>query len=385
MLALLVAALAPSFAQEGDEAPGTVTGTAGKGVTFTTADDRLSVTLKTRFQVRASLFAPDADVSEDPMAIETVIRRARISLGGHAYSKDLTYYVEIGLTNQDAESDLRVPLKDANLTYSGLRDLEIRAGQYKVWFGRQRVTSSGSLSLVDRSIVVGELNLDRDVGVALQSSDLGGADGRFGYAVGVYGGDGANRLGESTGLLKLVRLSIRPFGEFDDFVEADLKRRDDPKLANGVNLAHNAVTNRPRSTTSEPYTFARFDYLHASADAMFKWHGLFLQSELIMRRADQDLQEEGGVTEYSRSGHGWYVQAGQMFGPHLELGGRYGDLVPYVGTDPEFERKREMGGGASWYFDGHLLKLQTDYFYLPTGDTLQDGEQVVRAQIQLGI
>jgi hypothetical protein len=382
MMSVLLAVSTPGLAAE-EQDEGSVEAEFGKGVTMTAADDSLSMQIRARVQTRASLLLPDPESEEPDPISEIAIRRARVTIQGHALTRDLTYYVQLAFSNQDTESDLRLPLRDAYINYAGLRDLELRVGQGKVPYGRQRITSSGSLQLVDRSIVVAELNLDRDVGLTLHSKDLGGAGGRFGYALGGFGGDGRNRLGESFGYLGVGRVWIRPMGEFDDIVEADLERRDQPKLAIGAGAAYNQSTNRPRSTISEPFEFATFDYLHAGGDAMFKWNGLCLQGELMMRRATEDSASEGNLTEYSRSGYGWYAQVGQMLGPHLELAARYSDLVPFPDTDPEFVRSREVGGGASWYFRGHNLKWQADYFYLPTGDTFEGGNQQIRTQVQL--
>ncbi|MEQ1568520.1 MAG: porin [Myxococcota bacterium] len=361
---------------------GTVTGAFGKGLTLRNADDTLSMQIRGRVQTRASVWAYAPDSGEEPVS-EIAIRRMRMTFAGHAMTKDLTYYVQLAFSNQDTESDLRLPLRDAYVNYAWARDLELRVGQGKVPFGRQRVTSSGSLELPDRSITVAELNLDRDVGVSALSKDLGGAGGRFGYAVGLFGGDGRNRLGERFGYLAAGRIVLRPMGEFDDNVEADLTRDPRARLSIAASLGYNADTDRPRSTLSEPFEFATFDYLHAGGDAMLKVGGFCGQAELLLRRANQDVVDTGGVLEYSRSGYGWYVQAGQMLTEHVELVARYGDLVPAPGTDPEFVRARELGGGPSYYFDGHNLKLQADYFYLPTGDSFDGGAHQVRTQLQL--
>jgi phosphate-selective porin len=81
------------------------------------------------------------------------------------------------------------------------------------------------------------------------------------------------------------------------------------------------------------------------------------------------------------------VQAGYLFNTHLELVARYGDLVPTVldanQRDPTQLRRQELGAGVNWYFLGHSLKLQTDYFYY-FGEALSDrGEHQARLQLQL--
>ena len=388
MTGLVRLAAAAVAAEEAPEAPGRVTGSFGEGVTLTTPDDSLSLTVRGRVQVRSSLLVSAGDAAFVDRAVsEFVVRRARLTLAGHAFDRDLTYYVQLAFSNQDTEPDLRLPLRDAYLNWAASRDLELRVGQGKVPYGRQRITSSGSQELVDRSIVTGEFNLDRDVGLTLLSKDLGGADGRFGYALGVFGGDGRNRLGSAFGYLGVARLTVRPMGKFDDDVEADLERHDTPKLAIGGGFAWNQNTNRPRSTIDTPYETATFDYAHVGADAMLKWRGACLQGEWFLRRADRDVFP-AAPGEYSRSGTGFYVQAGQMIGPRLELAARYGDIVPDEGADPDLVRARELGGGPSWYFRKHALKLQADWFWLPTGDsaagdTFEGGNHQVRTQLQL--
>lgn len=392
MLPILFSLSAAVYAQD-PEAPeaGGIEGGFGEGVTLTTPGDTLSLTIRGRMQVRASLVMPDdfeGATFEDAAVSEIVIRRARVQLQGHAFTEELTYYFQLAFSNQDTESDLRLPLRDATINYAPSKSFEIRVGQGKVPYGRQRVTSSGSQQLVDRSIVTAELNLDRDVGVMLHSKDVGETGGHIGYSVGVFGGDGRNRLGESFGYLGAARVNIRPMGKFDDNVEADVERTEDPKLSIAGSAAWNQNTDRPRSTINEPYELARFDYTHFGADLMFKWQGACIQGEWFLRQAGEDSQTNTGedglpITEYSRSASGWFVQAGQMIGPHFELAARYGDLTPMDGTDPELERQREIGGGPNWYFQEHDLKLQADYFYLPTGDELAGGKHQLRTQLQL--
>ena len=407
-----IMAAAGARADDGEEvSSGTVTGTFGKGVTLTTPDGTSALTIRGRIQARTTLAMPgNGDPADNPEAFdpasdllsEFTIRRLRLVLSGYAGTKDLTYNIQLAFSNQDMESDLRSPLRDAYVTWQRNTDAQLRFGQMKVPFSRQRVTSSASLQLVDRSIVVGELNLDRDVGVQVFSKDLGGADGKVGYALGIFGGDGRNRLGTNFGYLYAGKIEIRPFGEFDDYVEGDVLRREDPKLAFAVSGGYNQATNRPKSTFDTPYTVARFDYLHVAGDAIFKWHGFSLTGEWLYRSADADsfTDEVSGVTELSRAGWGTYVQAGQMITPHIEAAARYGYLRPTCSGatgstlarcdgDTAFAETTEIGGGASYYFQHHDLKLQADYFYLPVAaapdeeNRLDDGTKQLRVQAQV--
>lgn len=355
----------------------------GKGVTIRTTDDKASLNIRARIQLRATAFGEPDDGQDD--VTEVAIRRMRLVVQGNADGPALTYYVQLSFSNLDTEADLRLPLRDAYVTWAIHRDVSVRAGQMKVPFSRQRVTSSSALSMVDRSIVVTELNLDRDVGIQAFSKDLFGV-GKLGYAAGLFGGEGRNRLGRAAGLLYTLRLEAWPLGAFDDYVEGDARRARPWRLAFGANVGHNQNTNRPRSTIGVPYAAGDFDYTHASADAVVKKRGFFAISELMYRTANEDsrLVPVNGVasTIWSRSGWGGYVQAGQMLSEHVEVSGRFSKLQPGDQTDPSFVAAREAGVGLSYYANGHDLKVQTDYFRVTdaaTGQPVHTG----RVQMQL--
>lgn len=183
----------------------------------------------------------------------------------------------------------------------------------------------------------------------------------------------------------MARVQLAPLGDYDDLVEADVQRRSTPRLAIGAAVAYNQNTRRARSTFGDTFRQG-FDTLHAAVDLQFKWRGVSLQAEGLYRRADVDFHDVGaaGATlrEYSRSGFGYYVQAGWLFTRHMELSARWGEIYPSAGTDPALHRLREIGAGASWYFLRHDLKLQTDWFYT-AGESLSDGRSQLRVQAQL--
>jgi phosphate-selective porin OprO and OprP len=356
----------------------------GKGITFKTTDDAARMTIRARLQLRGSQFSGrDGDA---PEISEFQARRIRLLLQGHVAGGDATYYLQLGFANQDTEPDLRLPLRDAYVTYTRVRDLNIRGGQMKVPFGRQRVISSSALQFADRSIVTQELNLDRDVGVQLMSEDLAGMDGKLGYNLGVFSGDGRNRLAEAPGVLLVGRILVRPFGGFADNTEADHDREDSFKLALGVGGAHNNNTNRQRSTFNDVYEVARFDYWHAGADLVIKYRGLSVLSEIMYRKSPRtsviELVDGETLREYARNAWGYYAQAGYLVTDEVEVSARYGELRPRGATDPRLaETRREAGGGLSWYFQEHDLKLQSDYFYLFGEDG--EGRHQARVQMQL--
>ena len=218
----------------------------GRGVTIRTADDSASLNIRARIQVRSTLVDNTNDVAD---LLEVSIRRARLVFQGNASGPSLTYYLQLSFSNLDNEADLRLPLRDAYVTWSPVRDVNVRVGQMKVPFSRQRLASSSALQLVDRSIVVTELNLDRDVGIQVFSRDLFGVN-KVGYSLGLFGGEGRNRLGRAIGLLYTGRIEAWPLGPFDDLVEGDIERSDRPRLAVGANVGYNQNTNRPAARSA---------------------------------------------------------------------------------------------------------------------------------------
>lgn len=378
-----VAPMAPVAVADAGPPPFSFHAGPGEGVSFEAGDFKLQV--RARVQVRASAVVPEADANQASRVNELLIRRARLQLRAN-YTKHLLFTLQLAFATLDMEADAPNVLRDAHLTWSWLRDLQVRAGQMKVPFGRQRVVSSSSLQLVDRAIATAELNLDRDVGVQLFSDDLFGLGNRFGYALGVFGGDGRNRLGKNPGLLYVVRLAATPFGKFDELVEGDFERSARPRLAIGLAAARNVETWRAQSTIGATYKLAPFTYEHLSADLMFKWRGLSVLLEGTLRKATEDRHSAvvagATVTEGARSAIGWVAQTGYFFNEHLETTLRWSEVRPFAGGDPTLLGTRELGGGASWYFHKHDLKLQADYFVLSRLDFSERRHQL-RLQVQL--
>ncbi len=363
------------------EPAATVSAEFGHGATIRTADERFSLTIRGRIQTRFTV----TDLPGAPQ-MEFQVRRMRMVFLGNFFGPDFNYYIQLAFSNLDTESDLRLPLRDAYAAWTGVRDLNVRAGQMKVPFGRQRVVSSSALQFADRSGAVSEFNLDRDVGVVLFSRDLFGLGRRLNYQLGVFGGDGRNRLSDTYGLLYVGRVQVQPFGEFDDLTEADTQRLPTPRLAVGLAAAFNQHSRRSRSTTGDTLQ-QPFDYVQLAADLQLKWAGFSLQAEGLYRRASEDshvvgMNASGPVTEWSRSGVGAYVQAGYLFTRNFELAARWSEIFPFAGTSPSLHASRELGGGLSWYAQRHDLKLQADYFYL-TADNYAEGRHQVRVQAQV--
>jgi hypothetical protein len=304
---------------------------------------------------------------------------------------NIKYGLQLAFGAGDFEPDNSSPIYDAWVESTHLRDLNVRVGQFFVPFDRARTIREFALQLVDRHQVVRELNLDRDVGVAFQSQDLLGLGGLLNYALFVGGGDGKNRVGGTEpGPIVTLRLAVKPFGAFDDDTEGDLKREMKPRLSVGIAGGYNSNATRVGSTTGATFTLGTVDYQHAAADLHFKYAGFSFLAEALVRDADDDgfstVVDGELVEEFSRSGWGYFAQAGFMVTDLFEVVGRWGQLFAFDGTDPAFvqstdEQGNEIGGGLNLYLNGHAFKVQTDYVLLFREDASSLGRELWRVAL----
>lgn len=357
----------------------------GEGASIETKDGKFALNLRARIQVRDT-FTHDEKGDSNEFTLKTM----RLWLTGHALVPELRYGIQLAFGPGDFEKDNPSPLFDAFAEYVGIRDLNIRVGQFFVPFDRARTIREYALELVDRANVVRELTLDRDVGVMLSSSDLFGTKGVLSYNLFLGGGDGKNRIGgQKLGPLVVGRLTLRPFGTFDDHMEGDLSRDKRPRLAIGVAGGYNVNASRQNSTYGTIFPAGNVSYTHAVADVVFKCAGFSVLAEGVLRQASKDKivgEVDGAPTEaWSRSGRGYFVQAGMMLHQRVQVVARWDQLFAAKGTDPELVKLaqtagRTVGGGVNVYLNGHALKIQTDYHY-SFGPEMVEGKHVVRAQL----
>lgn len=356
----------------------------GRGLTVGTADDRFSLTIRPRAQLRET-FSHDQKGTTNEINVKTV----RLTMHGHVLSPHLRFNVQLAFGGNDFDKDNASPLFDAFVEYVALRDVNIRVGQFFVPFDRARTVREFALQMVDRQQVVRELTLDRDVGLMLSSSDLFGSR-VLGYHLFVGGGEGRNRFGgQAHGPLVVGRVVLRPFGTFDDDMEADILREKRPRLAVGFAGAYNHATNRQQSTIGTTFTAGTVNYYNAAADLVFKYAGFSLLAEGLLRRANVDhvdgVVDGAAVREWTRSGYGYFVQSGMMVHRLVELTARWEQSFARKATDPELQKMvdgqgNQAGGGLNVYLNGHAFKLQSDYFYI-FGRDASSGRHVARLQL----
>ena len=367
----------------------------GRGLTFTSEDERFKLATRVRAQFLYTLThgGVERDTSHGLQ-----LRRGRIQFGGNMFGKNNRFKLELGLSPRDmgfSDGTARfTPVLDYYFDFTQLRDLSVRVGQSKIPYSRQRVISSGNLQLVDRTAANAEFNLDRDIGVDVRSKDFLGLD-RLRYYAGVYFGDGRDRVGtEDFTMLYLARVEVLPFGSFKDYTEADLERMERPGLSIGAAYAfHDDAAGIRGARSGAPTDGGTSDTHNVTADLVFKYRGLSVQGDFFFREGRRNFgdaeveQPDGSMApapqETMRRGIGWSGTTGYLL-PRttLELAARYGQVLP-TRRQSSLTRTDEVGGGASYYFAGHPLKLQLDYFARFADGTVRDPTHDVRLQLQV--
>ena len=165
-------------------------------------------------------------------------------MGGNAFGEHNKYRLELAVSPRDVDMDKGIPMSpllEAYAEFDHIRDLTVRAGQYKVPYDRIRMISDFGRQLVDSPPVTTEFTLDRDIGVEVKSNAFLGMK-LFKYHLGIYSGKGRNSFSSpNLGLLYVGRAEVLPFGMFEDYLESD-NQRTGPRLAFGIAAARLAVS-----------------------------------------------------------------------------------------------------------------------------------------------
>lgn len=310
------------------------------------------LTLSNRMQVRFTQL--QRDQGSDVPSFR--IRRFKTKLEGWAYSRHLRY--ELQLNWPDSR-----PLEDANISFDftkGKGLLAVKAGQFKVPFGRQELTSSGNQQFVDRSIVSTAFALGRDIGLELSGVALGG---QLEWRAGVFNGAGRNVTANDDNKLQAdARVSWQPLGTVK-LTEGDLEASSKPLFALAAQLERNGRVGGSNLLWDKWGT-----------DAVWLWKGLFLFGEFF--RAEHSPESGPKLRR-----EGWNLQAGYALVPkRLELAWRYAELDPSIGTPRD--QQREKGLAVGYFFNRHAHKLQADLRQLENRRTNQKDWEF-RVQYQL--
>lgn len=266
----------------------------------------------------------------------------RIAVTGDALDGRLGYRLE-----HDFADDSETPevdesgLKDAYVEYRLSEWANVRWGQFRTAYSRQRNVDRWKLQFVDRTFVTDFQTGDRDRGGMLH-----GGNEQWGYKVGVFNGQSSNEGPNRRGVDNRVRGSFGAhynLGEFGNRNEEGDHREGDKPLAGtfGVGLDYGQAS----------IGGVDIDRTNLSVDAGIRVAGLSWSIEYLM----DDIDPDGGQ---SVQDDGLYTQIGYLFGDY-EGALRFG----YIDPDNQLigqvvDSFYEYAFVVSKFFDGHNIKLQ---------------------------
>jgi len=293
------------------------------------------------------------------------IRRAKTKFEGWAYTKDLTYEVQLNWP------DTANPLEDVAINYDltkGKKAFQIKFGQYKVPFGRQELTSSGSQQFVDRALVTNRFARGRDIGVQLWGLPAGG---KVDWRVGIFNGNGRTVSRNDNDKYQLnARLTFQPFGDVK-YSEGDFESTTKPLLAIAAEYENNE---RPVAAAgSTPAHNVEKEIV--GADVVFKYKGF----SFFTAYHDSTNDRDNNVADFDDGG--FVAQVGYFIIPQkFELAARLAEIDP--NNDKDNDEQEERGIALGYFWNKHTYKIQADYRQLENKATGVTNDEF-RLQYQL--
>ena len=364
--------------------------TSPSGVRIGTNDVPFALRINSWVQLRHTLFdshGPNPDQND----IE--FERVRLTFGGHAYTQDLKYYIQL---DGDGDQGELIDLLDYYFRYDLGHDqfgwkngrLGIQAGKWKLPFNRTRAEAGWQLEFTDRSMASAFFDINRS-----QGASIFGSVEPFGKTVNfetaVFNGfqtEGAlpGRSGElDRNLGCSTRIYSDLIGEWGTDGEPDLTSHDYLAMRVGSGFAYTRADaegvrefRRQRVVDSGailasilPAGVTAYDIFFYAADMNFKYQGLSFHSEYYFRA----LNNFAGAPVPGLFDHGFLLQTGYFIFPEtLELAARWSRINGDSGTlGVTNQSADEVAAAIIWYIRGHNAKLTFDATYL-NGAPLRD-------------
>lgn len=316
--------------------PATVPFTVGWKDGKTTIESKQArIDISNRLQFRFTEEMPE--VGDDRGSFR--IRRMKTKFEGWAYTKNLTYELQLNWP------DTANPLEDAVVNYdftNGKKTFQLKGGQFKVPFGRQELTSSGSQEFVDRSIASNEYARGRDIGVQVWGLP---AAGKVDWRFGIFNGNGRTVSRNDNDKYQYnARVTFQPFGDVK-YSEGDFESTDKPLFAIAGEYESN---DRAGATTS-----VDVDREIAGGDVVFKYKGFFAYAEIYQASNEPE-------TGADFDSDGLTAQVGYFIIPQkFEVALRLSEIDP--NTDVDNNEREETGVALGYFFNKHPHKIQADF------------------------
>lgn len=344
-----------------------------RGFFIQSADELYRLAIRSRVQTRLTF--QSLDIGNDrEREVALNVPRARLTLAGHVLDPGLDFFFQAGFEQGF------VTLKDYYLDYELIDDLHVRAGQWKVPFTRQRITSTSQMQIMERDITDSYFGVDRDIGVVFHNDYTQSPE--LEWVVGVFNGNGISpslsgvvddegaitsggfsNVPDHLGPAFLLRLGYN-LGDVGGYREHDMS---DGPFRMGV--AANLWTELDTEYHENASMRAELDFI-VKAEGFASTGGAYLLT----------TQSGEGFADQQFEAFGFYVQTGYLIAEVVEPALRYALIRP----DGEPDDRQELGGGVNVFLIGNGLKWQTDFAALSHETSASTSwDYRLRSQVQL--
>ncbi len=370
----------------------------GKGVSFTSKDNRYKLTMRLRLQ---SMVGVTLDNSFGVSQTEACVKRFHLRFDGYVFTPKVGYSIQLGYSPYDAKDvpngNLNI-IRDAMIYYTPSAAWNFGFGQTKLRGSRANINSSSALQFVDRSIVNSEFSIDRDFGLFAEYHNQLGKQFNYAIKASITTGDGRNfMISKNSGLAYTARVEVYPLGRFTsrgETSEGSYIRESTPKLAIGGAYSYNDRACRlggQRSSLIEGDN--RRSLQSWFADVIFKYEGFAFYTDLMGRICNNPTitNSNGEVVQHIYTGMGVNVQASYIFRKDWEIAVRHSSLLPDISTSSYegYKSENQATIALTKYFIGHNLKVHADFSYNyatdASTDYLANGRWKAQLSVDVGI
>ena len=261
-------------------------------------------------------------------------------------------------------------VRNAILFYKPNNHWNFGVGQAKIKVNRAHSTSSSALEFVDRSIVDGQFQLDRDFGFFGEFYHTVAGPFDVAAKASITMGEGRNwgKSSSQSGFAYSGRLELFPLGSFKgkgEAFEGDYEHEEQPKLMLGGGISYNDKATRLNGQTGDFLLNGETRSLKSYfADLVFKYRGFAFAADFMGRACSDPLFDAAPETAIF-AGKGVNVQASYMLPKHWSLALRNATLFPEEEIRPVvgYKQFNQTTLGITKYLMGHNFKVQADASY----------------------
>ena len=288
------------------------------------------------------------------------MKQVRFNIKGE-FHNNFNFKLSIEYSNDEGIPESR----DLWVSYTPIKPLKFKFGQFKTPVSRSRLTSGGRLLFAKRPTVASDDFVPgRDIGVMIK---LLTENKKYSISFGAFTGKGLNQLKDDSEGMPLIagRIEVMPFGRVKKG-EGDKKQTQKFSIVLGLNGTYSEDAGPAVDEEGSIRTINGKKILYGG-DFTVKYRGFFFSSEIIMAY----FEPKNGFDYYAG---GFYLQSSYYIRPvRLEPAIRYDEMNP--SDQIETDRQKTITFGINYFpFHKSFFKVQFNYLHrLPSTDEDQNG------------